>query len=828
MANNSRTSWPPSPLILFLILAFHTSPCFAVSNNFTANQTLSGNQFIISTNGRFKLGFFSPGNSNPNYYLGIWYAKVPKLTTVWVANREASFQDQTSSQLKFTSDGNLVLYNQFNYIVWSTNTSIPSSMSTVAVLLDSGNFVVSDVSNTSKFYWQSFDHPSDTWLPGGKIIYDKKTKQAQHLISWKNSDDPAPGSFSLALDPSSQYFIFWNSTKIYWSSGVWNGQIFSGVPEMRQNYIYNFHYINNSEQSYFTYSLHSNETITTRFVMDISGQIKVTNLLVSNEWLPFWIQPKEQCQVYAFCGPFGSCNNNGDTPCKCLKGFSQRNKTEWDLGEQSGGCLRNTKLQCETYHLRNDVKKDMFFEMDGMRLPDNAQKEVSARSATDCESVCLSNCSCTAYAYNRTGCVLWYEDLINLEDGYTGPDVATLYLRLAASELASSRTKKGKLVWIVVAIVAGLAVCFAAFCVWRFQRRRVIGTKKPIGGAPVHFRYSELQHVTKNFLQILGEGAFGTVFKGQLPDSTEIAVKKLQGIQQGEKQFRTEVSTIGTIQHVNLIRLFGFCSEGNKRLLVYEYMPNGSLDTQLFQNDSVVIEWDTRFQIAIGIARGLQYLHEKCRHCIIHCDIKPENVLLDASYVPKVADFGLAKLLGRDFSRVLTTMRGTRGYLAPEWITGLPITAKADVYSYGMMLFEIISGRRNLEKGEEGKANYLPALAANKLLTGDVASLLDGKLKDGADLEELGRACKVAYWCIQDDETDRPTMGQVVQVLEGFLDIQMPHFPQTMQFLSEGSHEINFFSDSLSTRTSQTRSTTSQTSQAKSTSASHSGASASS
>jgi len=150
----------------------------------------------------------------------------------------------------------------------------------------------------------------------------------------------------------------------------------------------------------------------------------------------------------------------------------------------------------------------------------------------------------------------------------------------------------------------------------------------------------------------------------------------------GEKQFRNEVRTIGMIQHVNLVRLRGFSSHGSERLLVYDHMPNGSLDRALF-TASPALSWRARFQIALGAARGLLYLHEGCRDCIIHCDIKPENILLDVNLVPKVADFGMAKLLGRDFSRVLTTVRGTIGYLAPEWISGVPITAKADVYSYG-------------------------------------------------------------------------------------------------------------------------------------------------
>jgi len=261
-----------------------------------------------------------------------------------------------------------------------------------------------------------------------------------------------------------------------------------------------------------------------------------------------------------------------------------------------------------------------------------------------------------------------------------------------------------------------------------------------------------------------------------LPYGTLVAVKKLDGLSQGEKQFRAEVSTIGTIQHVNLIRLLGFCSEQSMRMLVYEYMPNGSLERNIFASTPVELSWNVRFQIALGIAKGLSYLHEECRSCIIHCDIKPDNVLLDASFMPKIADFGLAKLVGRDFSRVLTTMRGTVGYLAPEWISGTAITSKADVFSYGMMLFEIMSGKRNSACYQQGTETFFPVLVATRLQEGDIKDLFDSEIMRDANLQEV-KACKIACWCIQYDENTRPTMGEIVQILEGLLDINLPPVP---------------------------------------------------
>lgn len=336
----------------------------------------------------------------------------------------------------------------------------------------------------------------------------------------------------------------------------------------------------------------------------------------------------------------------------------------------------------------------------------------------------------------------------------------------------------------IVILIAALGLLVSACRVRNFS------DAKPTDDVLILFKSSDLKSATKNFSEKLGEGGFGSVFKGTLLNSTAIAVKSLKCQDQEDKQFRAEVSTIGTIHHVNLVRLLGFCVKDSKRLLVYEYMPNGSLESHLFCNGSKILDWKKRYHIALGVARGLAYLHEKCRECIIHCDIKPENILLDADYNPKLSDFGLAKLFGRDVSHVLTTMKGTRGYLAPEMISGEPISPKSDVFSYGMLLLELISGRRNWEMRDEydGTDSYFPARAANCVSNGgDVLSLLDPKFKGNANAKEVIRACRVACWCIQDAEQNRPSMGNVVQFLEGVQEINMPPIPwfiQTMANLS--------------------------------------------
>ncbi|KAF9598115.1 hypothetical protein IFM89_025351 [Coptis chinensis] len=668
---------------LLLFLAPKTHFCTA-ADTISAGQSLIPNQTLISKDENFELGFFQPGTS-PNSYIGIWYKKVSVeyKTVVWVANRDTPLTDLASFELKLSEDGNLVLLNQLKVAVWSTNITSSAMNSSEVVLGGDGNLVLRNRVKPSDVFWQSFDHPTDTWLPGGKIRYDNRTKKAQLLTSWKNINDPGTGLYSLELDPTGdQYVISRNRTQRYWTSGPWNGRIFSGVPEVRSNYIYNIRYTKNENESYFTYSLY-NASIVSRFVMDVSGQLKQSSWAAyTKNWFLFWSQPRQQCDVYDFCGAFGMCDQNLPS-CTCLDGFKPRTPKEWNITDYSGGCVRQTSLQCNTdeYSLLQNVKfpANQSSNQQSLAVP-------SASGADECKSACLNNCSCSAYAYSR-GCSVWNGDLLSPQKAPDGDASGIdLYLRLAASDIPRTGAKhKGTPTPAIVGAAAGIVALLGLvfLFVWRWQTRQSVGTSKTVEGFLMAFTYRDLQNATKNFSEKLGRGGFGSVFKGTLPDSTVIAAKKLGALGQGEKQFRSEVSTIGIIQHINLIRLHGFCSEGDKRLLVYDYMPNGSLDHHMFnQQASKMLNWKVRYQIALGTARGLTYLHEKCRDCIIHCDIKPENILLDADFCPKVADFGLAKLIGREFSRVLTTMRGTRGYLAPEWIWGAAITAKADVYSY--------------------------------------------------------------------------------------------------------------------------------------------------
>ncbi|XP_052165357.1 G-type lectin S-receptor-like serine/threonine-protein kinase At2g19130 [Oryza glaberrima] len=727
----------------------------------------------------------------PNrWYLAIWYNKISKTTPVWIANRATPISDPNLSQLTASEDGNLALFDQARSLIWATNIT-NNVNSTVGVILDSGNLVLAPASNTSNFLWQSFDEPTNVWLPGAKLGRNKITGQITRFISWKSSVDPSPGYYTLEIDPNGgdQFIHLWNNSAIYWETGKWIGNMFTGIPEMAlyPKEVLSYKFTVNNQESYFVYRTNAS-IATAMFIMEISGQVKTVVWMESKkDWVPFLALPKAQCAVYFLCGSFAMCTENAVTFCSCLRGFSKQYNGEWRYGNPSGGCMRNTKLQYDG-NSSSKTTADEFYALAVAKLPDKAW---GLATGTDgCKQACLNNCSCTAYSY-AGGCSLWYGDLINLVAPADGSVGHSIHIRLAASEFSSStKTRKAT---VIGASTAGaiLVTLIVIIGILLILRKRNLTEANKVEGSLVVFRYRFLQHVTKNFSDRLGKGSFGPVFKGTLPDGTLIAVKKLDGVSQGEKQFRAEVSTIGTIQHVNLIRLLGFCSERSMKMLVYEFMPNGSLDRYLFGSTPLTLSWKTRYQIALGIAKGLAYLHEKCRSLIIHCDIKPENVLLGADFMPKIADFGLAKLLGRDFSRVLTTMRGTIGYLAPEWISGTAITTKADVFSYGMMLFEIISGNRNADwhrQGEQGAGTFFPVLVAMRLPEGKIQDLLGSELSADANLEEVERACKVACWCIQDDENTRPTMGEIVQILEGLVDVSFPPVPWYLHVLAQRSN----------------------------------------
>ncbi|KAG5565846.1 hypothetical protein RHGRI_001677 [Rhododendron griersonianum] len=695
----------------------------------------------------------------------------------------APARNLSSAAAVITADGELAVELGGGEVVWTTGNAAAVE-AVEARLLEEGNLVL--VGGDGGVVWRSFDFPADTWLPGMNLTGDR------FLTSWRGFGDPGVGKYSLRLKPpeygevelvfdGTESFHFTNPFKPTASFGYTETSLESGVrPPL------------------------------TRFHLDTSGQLRqYTWSPQAENWNMFWSQPENLCTVYGHCGNFGFCNARLLTPCNCIANFQPVDSGAWDSGDFSSGCCPQDAAKCSS---------DDGFQEVGVVSFDGAVSESFSGGRSECDSTCLSNCSCVGLIHNsRTNlCKALFGSLLNLKNltsDSTNDDI--LYIRVPKEGVTKKKKKRtmiliGKIGGIVV-VISAVMVVVALLFLRRIRIKRVKREKEEedavflVTNLKV-FSYEELHAATRGFSEKLGHGGFGAVFLGKLPgSSSSVAVKRLERPGGAEREFRAEVCTIGNIQHVNLVRLRGFCSENSHRLLVYDYMPKGPLSMYLKRNEQN-LSWDVRFRIAVGTARAIAYLHEGCRDCIIHCDIKPENILLSEDFSPKVSDFGLAKLVGRDISGVLATMRGTWGYVAPEWISGVAITAKADVYSYGMTLLELIGGRRNVVRplsggggggGGEGEKWFFPPWAAKRIIEGDVAAVVDERLVAGGyDVVEAERVGLVAVWCIQDEEGRRPTMGMVVKMLEGVVEVGVPPPPKLLQALVSGESFHGVGSDS--------------------------------
>ncbi|KAJ3700879.1 hypothetical protein LUZ61_004584 [Rhynchospora tenuis] len=326
----------------FILLSLHlfVTGESATSTTDTLSQTgsLSDGQTLISLNKTFELGFFSP-NGSSNRYVGIWYYKIPLQTPVWIANRNNPLLD-TSGVLYINNNGELMIVDRIgrSFVVAYYN---PGGKDVEATILDSGNLVLRETNNSSSIIWQSFDYPTDTWLPGMKL----GVTEGQHRLttSWRSSSDPTTGDFAFGLD-SSQLFI-WQKNVVSWSSGLWNGTSFAHNPELSEPPFGSLNFVSDSEGVYCTFS----SIYYTRFVVDMTGQTREFTWVDSQgDWVLFWSVPHATCEVYNVCGVFGLCNDMALPACTCVQGFVPASQSDWDNGDKSRGCVRQSRLQCST------------------------------------------------------------------------------------------------------------------------------------------------------------------------------------------------------------------------------------------------------------------------------------------------------------------------------------------------------------------------------------------------------------------------------------------------------------------------------------------------
>ncbi|XP_020242680.1 receptor-like serine/threonine-protein kinase SD1-8 [Asparagus officinalis] len=542
-------------------------------------------------------------------------------------------------------------------------------------------------------------------------------------------------------------------------------------------------FVNNKEEIYYSTGVVNKSTITRLDVTPQGVAERYIWLDESRVWDRFWYIPSGQCDGYAACGPYGSCDPNGSPMCSCLQGFEPKSPANWALRYASDGCVRKTKLDC-----RNGT--DGFVTVPRTLLPDTVTATVNRTMSLDeCRAACLRNCSCTGFSSadirgSGSGCIIWSMDLMDIASFLDGGQ--DFYLRLAAEDigLISSQSHKSGdaalAVWLsVVSGVISLLVSVACYA-WRKMKwtrgntfingeNLVESTKEDDMELPL-FDLVEIEVATNNFSHEnkLGEGGFGPVYKGKMREGQEIAVKRLSKTSlQGLDELKTEVMLVAKLQHRNLVRLLGCCLEGDERILIYEFMPNKSLDTFLFDEEKVaLLAWRMRYQIILGIARGLLYLHQDSRFRIIHRDLKAGNILLDKDMIPKISDFGLARRFGEDETKTQTRrVVGTYGYMPPEYALNGIFSVKSDVFSFGVLVLEIISGRRNKGVYLSAAEEYLLGKAWTLWKEGNGLQLIDASLDASVFMTEILRCMKVGLLCVQEQPEDRPIMSSVVLML---------------------------------------------------------------
>ncbi|GLT31707.1 hypothetical protein SLA2020_064250 [Shorea laevis] len=717
----------------------------------------------IFVNGNFVCGFHCKLEKNNTclFAMSIFHFgsdDYTNLKMVWSANRNDPVG--RGAKLQLSQQGDLTLQDANGTLVWSTKTT-GKSVSGLK-LTDQGNLMLFDGNNDT--VWQSFEHPTDCLVLGQSLVSGQKLKSNSSTTEWSE------GLYSFLIDndgffvasagsDASLVFYFSHVAKLKGKTGQFYAE-----------------FTNTSLGATLSLGLGVS------FIqLGSDGHLRSFGW-VESEWkeVDLFENQVGSCDYPLACGNYGICLAG---QCSCPE--PDENETVYFKPihpyQPYLGCSPSVPLiSCKSHLL--EVKNVSSF---GLFLSNNYH----VTDIESCKQTCLNNCSCKYAAFLSSGfntssgwCSFGSEALSfkrEVDANYT----PSVFLKVSSStehipqkDLPSPRRRRRN-----VGLILG-STLGATFSVLLICTLLLLQIKKDpkdveedyldhISGTSTRFSYEELKDITNNFSNKLGEGGFGCVFQGTLPDSTQVAVKCLDGFGPVKKSFVAEVETIGSIHHFNLVGLVGFCAEKLRMLLVYEYMCNGSLDQWIYCRDKLlVLGWQCRRKMIVDIAKGLAYLHEGCRQKIIHLDIKPQNILLDENFNAKVSDFGLSKLVGREQSQVVTTMRGTPGYMAPEWLNSV-ITEKVDVYSFGIVVLEILCGRKNVDRSQPEEDVHLVSLFKRKVEDGELLDLVDKYDEEmQSHATEVVEMMKVAACCLQVEYARRPSMSIVVNFLEGKMD----------------------------------------------------------
>lgn len=676
------------------------------------------------------------------------------------------------------------------------------------MILDSGNFVVVNSADTRIVYWQSFNSPTDTLLPNQPFAASAKVA----LSSWRTDEDWTPSRYTLAWTdfklnaswdtPYSQ--LSRTDFTNYWSYGVPAGPALSSAKLTSRGEFLGISNgpPRNTSAIGISHDYASASNPLRRVTFDVDGNLRMYSWYPgqSIQWTVDWAAISDRCSIFFACGPWGICT--GVNECLCPTGFEYI-----DASDSTAGCTRTFDITfCNNDSTGISATPDFKLVVNAVESVDYLGGDYHSSRSADvktCTQTCLNNCNCDAVTVSTLladGTYKCWFKTGTLVNGYNSSQ-RTTWIRMVEkvdADQGGSESLQRSLMIAGPSLGAGIVAVAVCFCVLGgiFLRRKLHRVyvksleRKWVSaeGQVLVFSYKELRLATANFSDEIGKGAHGSVFKGQIGSVATVAVKRLDRITaKQDKEFLREVNVIGRANHPNLVNLHGYCTTGLHRMLVYEYVRYSSLDKVLFNHKEAtlpLLEWRPRVKIAIETARGLAYLHEDVRNQrIVHCDVKPENILLDSTMSVKVADFGLLRVVSKEQTRTMTVhARGSSGYLAPEWRSELmPITAKTDVFSYGMVLLEIVSGRRNLDpqtltsdKLMFAPDSYFPLWAFPKLESLSFLEVVDPLLRGIVDAQEVQTLLQVAFWCINEKPEVRPTMAMVVQMLEGNVAVELP------------------------------------------------------
>ena len=762
-------------IFLFLLIThFSTTIAQERNLNISLGSSLSpkNNSYWLSSSGQFAFGFYKIDNG---FAIGIWMEAIQRKTVIWTANRDDPPLPQDVN-LSFSSDG-MGIFTQ-NQGLQTTVIHAPQQSAFSASMLDTGNFVL--YNSGSMIIWQSFDFPTDTILPGQRLLANK------NLVSSISETNHGSGKFQLIMQVDGN-LVQYPASKPKPENAYWNSETSTAGEKVSLNLDGNgrLYLLNTTTglivKDFYRIGSLSNKTIY-RLTIGFDGILRLYShrLNQGDDWVSEWSPTSNRCDPTGLCGPNSYCTLLDQEPiCTCPPGFGFIDQEQKILGCKrdfsTDGCISTNR---DTFSLR---------ELERIAWEDNAYSNITSSKA-DCREDCLMDCNCDVVLFKDQLC---RKQMLPLRYGriQDGDQGGTTIIKVGVIE--KERKKHLPIILfgsVTILVFALIVLAITSILIYRYRawKNKNIENDGLLEDVTLRsYTYAELDKATNGFLDELGRGAFGTVFKGVIPNGRRVvAIRRLENVvAEGEREFRNEMKAIGRTYHKNLVKLYGYCHDGNNRLLVYEYMSNGSLAKFLFESERKP-SWEEKTRIALNVARGILYLHEECETQIIHCDIKPENILMDEHKCAKIADFGLAKLLMPNQTRTYTGIRGTRGYVAPEWHGNLPITAKADVYSFGIMLFEIICGRRHVDMD-------LPedeVVLANWVYDCFQAGELDKLVKDEeVERNKLERMVRVGLWCIQDEPSLRPPIKKVVLMLEGTVEIPAP--PSPTSFLS--SMEVN-------------------------------------